>query len=407
MASNVEEDFDFEYDYEKAAANKAERWTEENWREEMAKHPLFMTEAPEPGQEASPLVEAMTQLKYDPEFNSITELMENYKTDGNENYKHKKYTWAIAAYTEGIRIANKADKMKDKAEADQVRHLLSILYNNRASAHFYLANYRSSAADALRALIIEPANQKAIVRIARCYLQAQKYSKCVDFCQHLLRPVDANIEQEKTESTKLCPPEVRADDQTKVELKSMLTEAQTKAKVAQRNERKAAVQERERVDRKQQLISAISARGIRVFVGVNLFETMLPYGFTPYVRFDEQGDGQQQQQLVWTAKFHYPRYAVYDIVRHFHEATTFLEQLRTMFLEPAEWDEQGLFTMDKVAQLKVAYKRAGNSPGRAETIIPSLQSTLLDVMKAKDFVVQDCILAFYIDPDEKFVKLDR
>ena len=85
FSSNVDDDFDFEYDYAKAAQNRSECWTDDNWEKEMEKHPLFMSKAPEPGND-SPLVDALTQLKYDPNLNSVCDLMESYKNDGNENF---------------------------------------------------------------------------------------------------------------------------------------------------------------------------------------------------------------------------------------------------------------------------------------------------------------------------------
>lgn len=59
-----------------------------------------------------------------------TELANNYKEDGNFNYKYKKYRLAILSYTEGIRT-----KCTDN-------DLMAQLYNNRAAAHFMLQNYR-------------------------------------------------------------------------------------------------------------------------------------------------------------------------------------------------------------------------------------------------------------------------
>ena len=68
----------------------SERWTEHNWKEEMEKHPLFMTELKAETQ-LSPMVEALRQLKYDKEFNSKEELVNSYREDRNENFGQKKY----------------------------------------------------------------------------------------------------------------------------------------------------------------------------------------------------------------------------------------------------------------------------------------------------------------------------
>lgn len=58
------------------------------------------------------------------------ELANNYKEDGNFNYKYKKYRLAILSYTEGIRTKCGDD------------NLMAQLYNNRAASHFMLQNYR-------------------------------------------------------------------------------------------------------------------------------------------------------------------------------------------------------------------------------------------------------------------------
>lgn len=48
----------------------AEGWPEDRWQEEMEKHPFFMKEAPEPGDELSPLMEGLQQLKYGEDENT-------------------------------------------------------------------------------------------------------------------------------------------------------------------------------------------------------------------------------------------------------------------------------------------------------------------------------------------------
>ena len=45
-------------------------WKEETWREEIEKHPFFMSKLPEENEELPPLLEAFQQLKYDPEQNT-------------------------------------------------------------------------------------------------------------------------------------------------------------------------------------------------------------------------------------------------------------------------------------------------------------------------------------------------
>jgi len=48
----------------------AEGWPEDRWQEEMEKHPFFMKKTPEPGDELSPLMEGLRQLKYGEDENT-------------------------------------------------------------------------------------------------------------------------------------------------------------------------------------------------------------------------------------------------------------------------------------------------------------------------------------------------
>lgn len=97
----------------------------------MDKHPFFMKQAPQEGDELHPLMEGMQQLKYDPEENTAEELANTYKEDGNFYVKHKKYRMAILSYTEGLKQKFNNDKLK------------STLHNNRSAANYFLQNYRS------------------------------------------------------------------------------------------------------------------------------------------------------------------------------------------------------------------------------------------------------------------------
>lgn len=47
-----------------------EGWPEDKWQEEMDKHPFFMKKPLEPGEELSPLMEGLQQLKYGEDENT-------------------------------------------------------------------------------------------------------------------------------------------------------------------------------------------------------------------------------------------------------------------------------------------------------------------------------------------------
>lgn len=130
-----------------------DRFDEKRWREQMEEHPLLMTKSPDNPNEIPPLVEAMRELKYSEDCNTFEELAKQYKLDGNENYKQKKFLDAIASYTKGINYLVK--------ELDETAELKSILYSNRAACHVMLKNYQKAIDDCKQALRINPKNDRA------------------------------------------------------------------------------------------------------------------------------------------------------------------------------------------------------------------------------------------------------
>ena len=82
-----------------------------------------------------PLMQGLQDLKYSPDENTPEELAKNYKEDGNFNFKCKKYRFATASYTEGLKVKC------------GVKEVDTALLTNRAAAQFHVANYRSSLID--------------------------------------------------------------------------------------------------------------------------------------------------------------------------------------------------------------------------------------------------------------------
>merc|ERR550519_2289617 len=144
-------------------------WSEDNWEEEMNNHPFFNT-GWKHGEELSPMMKGMQDLKYSSTENTPEELAKNYKEDGNFNFKCKKYRFAIASYTEGL-----------KANAGDLE-INTQLLTNRAAAQYHIGNYRSSLRDCEAALATIPSHIKAIVRAADCCFALKQFTRCVEFC---------------------------------------------------------------------------------------------------------------------------------------------------------------------------------------------------------------------------------
>ena len=87
------------------------------------------------GEELSPLMQGLQDLKYSPDENTPEELAANYKEDGNFNFKCGKYRFAVASYSEGLK-ARCTDAL-----------LNTQLLSNRAAAQYRIGNYRSALID--------------------------------------------------------------------------------------------------------------------------------------------------------------------------------------------------------------------------------------------------------------------
>ncbi|XP_033214607.1 DNA polymerase interacting tetratricopeptide repeat-containing, protein of 47 kDa [Belonocnema kinseyi] len=281
-----------------------EGWPEDKWQEEMEKHPFFMKNAPNPGDELSPLMEGLQQLKYSAEENSPEELANNYKEDGNFNYKYKKYRLAIISYTEGIRT-----KCKDT-------DLLAQLYNNRAAANFMLENYRSCLSDCKEALKLKPKYPKALSRAANCYFKIKDYTRCIEICDQIL--------------------EEAPTDKSVIKLKS---EAITEKKRHERDLRKQDVKEKKYEKQEEKVLRVILSRKIKLdsmsgkgIAELKDLEPQVPQIAQNVVHLDGN------EKLIWPVMILYPEVFQTDFIQNFHEDSTFEEQLEELFKDPPPWD---------------------------------------------------------------------
>ncbi|XP_059483090.1 DNA polymerase interacting tetratricopeptide repeat-containing, protein of 47 kDa [Neocloeon triangulifer] len=334
-----------------------EGWPEDRWQEEMEKHPFFMTKVPEDGS-LPPLLEGIQQLKYDPAENTSEELATNYKEDGNFSFKHSKYRMAILSYTEGL----KAKSTNNTLNAE--------LHNNRAAAHFFLKNYRSSLMDCKIAIKLQPNYLKPIIRAAKCCLQMKKEDDCIAFCDQGL-DISGNNEQELDELRK---------------------KAIYQKKIKDRDERKATVAKRLEEQFLGNMKKTIKGRGITVKgwsdgdLDIAALEPCFPAAAHCPVALGEDG------RLTWPVLFLYPHYGITDLVQHFHEDTTFREQLAELFPvgSKAEWDTDNVFV--NVDDMNIYFE----SKQKDELVPVSKDSTLLKVLTDGRYVVHSGTPSFLV-----------
>ncbi|KAK1116586.1 hypothetical protein K0M31_018268 [Melipona bicolor] len=313
LASKLDEELD-EYISNLEKKSYTEGWPEDRWEKEIEKHPFFMKKAPELGEELSPLLEGLQQLKYGEDENTPEELANSYKEDGNFNFKHKKYRLAIMNYTEGIRI-----KCKDN-------DLMAQLYNNRAAAHFMLKNYRSSLNDCKFALKLKPNYAKVLNRAATCCFHVKDYEQCIDFCDQIL--------------------DESSTDKIILHLKSQAAAAGERLK---RDQRKQDRLEKKLDEEEEELLDIIRSRGVNLELiegkrnpDLKDLEPQVPQIAQNSVHLDAQN------KLIWPVMILYPEVQQTDFIQNFHEDASLLEQLEQLFNEPPEWDSEERYTIENI-----------------------------------------------------------
>lgn len=332
-----------------------EGWAEDKWQEEMEKHPFFMKTPPKPGDELSPLMEGLQQLKYGKDENTPEELANNYKEDGNFNYKYKKYRLAILSYTEGIKT-----RCKDN-------DLMAQLYNNRAAAHFMLQNYRSSLNDCKLALKFKPQYSKVLNRAAICNFHIKDYDQCIDLC-------DQFLDQNPT-------------DKTILKLKSDVIIAR---ECLQRDKRKQIKLAKKLDKEDERLLEIISRKDINLELAndeqkldLRDLEPQVPQIAQSRVHLDEK------DKLVWPVMILYPETQQTDFIQNFHEDTLLIEQLIELFEEPPEWDIEHRYTINNI---NVYFE--GKNKCSVHKI--DIQLTLDQILRDKRFIVRGGTPAFLI-----------
>uniref|UniRef100_A0A182J5L0 Cns1/TTC4 wheel domain-containing protein n=1 Tax=Anopheles atroparvus TaxID=41427 RepID=A0A182J5L0_ANOAO len=330
-----------------------EGWPEDRWEEEMAKHPFFMKKSPEPGEQLSPLMEGLAQLKYDPEENTAQELADTYKEDGKFYMQHRKFRLAVMSYTEALR--HKIGDATYKA----------TLYNNRSAANYMLQNYRTSLQDAQKALELKPDYDKARWRAAQCASAIGRYELCVELCDTILQRDPTN--------------------EPAVDLrKSCLSRKATQL----RDERKEARLEREKQDQWNRTVAELSKRSVK-FEERNALvdERKLKPRLAPLEDFMVTCD--KDGILHWPVVFCYPEFHTTDFQQQLSEETTMSAALEQLFEEPLEYDRAGAYRPNKVS---VYYEN--RILGFAYLV--DTKKTIRQILAEKTFVVYEGTLTFYI-----------
>lgn len=155
---------------------------------DLKKMPFFMTELDDVNDEDNAELEALKAMSYE---GKPHEIADNFKTQGNDCYKVKKYKDAVDYYTQAItvQIEGSIDKKFDseeerKVEADLLKTVQIAAYSNRAACNLELKNYRRCINDCKSALLLDPAHNKSTFRAGKAYLATDHIGEAAQIVQY-------------------------------------------------------------------------------------------------------------------------------------------------------------------------------------------------------------------------------
>ncbi|AJQ01309.1 AIC_G0003390.mRNA.1.CDS.1 [Saccharomyces cerevisiae] len=262
---------------------------------EMNRMPFFMTKLDETDGAGGENVEleALKALAYEGEPH---EIAENFKKQGNELYKAKRFKDARELYSKGLAV-----EREDKS-------INESLYANRAACELELKNYRRCIEDCSKALTINPKNVKCYYRTSKAFFQLNK------------------LEEAKSAATFANQ---RIDQENKSIL-NMLSVIDRKEQELKAKEEKQQREAQERENKKIMLESAMTLRNITNIKTHSPVE-LLNEG---KIRLEDPMDF--ESQLIYPALIMYPTQDEFDFVGEVSELTTVQELVDLVLEGPQE-----------------------------------------------------------------------
>ncbi|KAK6435734.1 HSP70/90 co-chaperone [Oleoguttula sp. CCFEE 5521] len=185
-----------------ALVNKRQVTADELYKE-LNRYPLFMTELPAEDED-NEYLEAFKALAYE---GTRAEIAENFKTQGNEAVREKRWLDAREFYSKALaalkgpkvpagasqaELEMKVEEVDEVAEEKRERGLAESCHANRAMCQLEMKNYGSCNRDCAAALKLNSHNLKAWYRAASACLALDKLPEALDACECGLRVEPAN-----------------------------------------------------------------------------------------------------------------------------------------------------------------------------------------------------------------------
>ncbi|KAK8861441.1 hypothetical protein IAR55_002260 [Kwoniella newhampshirensis] len=394
--------------------------TYEDFQKVLDSTPLFMRETPADGDD-NPILEALRSLVFEGEGD---EIALNFKNHGNELHAQKSYSEAIKAYTSGIDAKPSSPS------------LLVTLLNNRAQCHLLLKNYGSVLKDEGKVIGLYSAHaQKAHTKIKGRKDELDEKtvggeaeegggeSKPQSLLQNdkglvkaLFRAAQSLVAlsrwKEATDVVKRgksLASEVAEDPSVWSKVESDLQ------KGLKRDTDRAERVRRDKLS-KFALRKAVEERGLVVVDTSTPPDNPHPLSFDPDAiqnsKDREEEDGWQppppHTSIVFPVFLLYPAYGQSDFITHFHEDTSFEDQLNVIFPSSssstsptpfAPWDtKREYYTSNLVVYVETAQRRllkVGKELTLREVLIKAKKEAKGD-QKKDGVILRDGLMSFIV-----------
>ncbi|KAI9736121.1 MAG: hypothetical protein M1835_003337 [Candelina submexicana] len=289
--------------------------------------PLFMTSLDDTDGAVGENVEleALKALAYE---GTPAEVAENFREQGNECFRARKWTDAVEFYTKGIVVLQEAKRKRkvgqvedgekiSGSEVEKERGLEEACLVNRAACNLELKNYRRTTNDCVAVLLLNPSNVKAWYRSGRACLALDKIPEAQDACSRGL--------------------EVDPENSTLKNLKANI------------NERKAVVEEKNRKTREREERQKAGERAVRLALtarNVHTRTTAKPPETEDATIHLAPDPLSPTSTLNFPVLLLYPLHAQTDFIKSYAETTSLAEHLS--YILPPPWDDDHEYGLENV-----------------------------------------------------------
>ncbi|KAJ7283463.1 hypothetical protein C8J57DRAFT_1498519 [Mycena rebaudengoi] len=286
--------------------------------------PLFMKSLPDEESD-NPMLAALQDLAHE---GTPDEIAQNFKEQGNDYFKGKRFREALGFYTQGV----------DAKPTDM--SLQEALLCNRAACNLELQNNGSVLRDCSKALTLNPRSSKAFYRSALALMALERAEEALDCCDRCLA---FDPENKGVQTVRLRAQKLKEDTEKK---------------------------ERDRLDKLQKAKEAkyklnVAFRERNMILIPNKDGSANP--FAPHFDAEDPTDS----TLIIPVFFLYPQYATSDVIPEFVEDTPFAAHISTMFppeAPPPSWDVKGEYVDGQLVIYAMTHKKRLLKVGKKMTL---------------------------------------